>query len=469
MNISPSNEANQLRLELTNLQLQSATFRNDLKQDHRVVKSIQSRTEEIEKRLMELDASFIQTQVSIARQRLETARQKENQIAGYFEEQRKIATGLNVQMAKYTMLQSAWEQTKNLCDILDGRIKEINITEDTGALNITILEVARAEDRPTSPKKGRILSVSLILGIMIGLAVSLIQDLLDHRLRSAEDISRTIGLPVLGIIPAMSSRENIVSRGTKVSRESMSSIAEAYRTIRTAIYFGSPNEQAKTILITSPAPGDGKSTFTSNLAITMAQAGQQVLLVDADFRKPTLHKIFEISPDKGLSNVLLSEDTLDKAIHHSTIDRLDILPCGPLPSNPSEILNSSGFVDILSSLANQYDRLIIDSPPVMPVTDARILGAQCDLTIIVLRAGKSTRKAGKQARDVLLSVGAHLLGVVVNAVPQRRDSYGYYSGYGYSEYGYSAYGYGQKNGDESHPVRSHKHILPVVRPMEAES
>jgi capsular exopolysaccharide synthesis family protein len=459
MNISESNEANQMRTELTGLQLQLVTFRHDLNQDHRAVKAIQARIEEIEKRLADLEANYIHTHIALARQRLTTAMQKEKQIAGYLEEQRNLASSLNIQMAKYTMLQSAWEQTKKLCDILDNRIKEINITEDTGALNITILEVARAESKPTFPKKGKIISMAFFLGILLGLTTSLIQDFLDHRLRNADDISRTIRLPVLGIVPAMSSRESIAARGTKVHQESSSVIAEAYRTIRTAIYFGAPQQHTKTILITSPSPGDGKSTFTSNLAITMAQAGQHILIIDADFRKPILHKIFEIDPNIGFTNLLSSPNALEDNIHHTSINGLDILPCGPIPSNPSEILNSTEFGEIIDRLTSRYDRVIIDSPPVMPVTDARILGAQCDLTIMILRADKSIRKTTLQARDGLLSVGAHLLGVVVNAVPQRRNSYGYYSGYGYGDYGYC---YGEKPyGDTSH-AHQQKHILSAV-------
>jgi capsular exopolysaccharide synthesis family protein len=213
-------------------------------------------------------------------------------------------------------------------------------------------------------------------------------------------------------------------------------VAEAYRTVRTAIYFGVPDPKSKTLLVTSPSPGDGKTTMASNLAIAIAQSGRRVLLIDADTRKPMMHKIFNLADEVGLSSVLLGEAKLDKAIQKTGAPNLEVLPCGPLPPNPSEILNSQAFLDLVNSLCLQYDQIVIDSPPVEPVTDARILAASCDTTVLVLRAEKSTRRLSAHARDALIGVGANLLGVIVNAVPRGQGGYTYYSGYGYYHYGY---------------------------------
>jgi len=221
----------------------------------------------------------------------------------------------------------------------------------------------------------------------------------------------------------------------------MSDVAEAYRTIRTAVYFGVPHGTAKTLLVTSPAPGDGKTTLASNLAIAMAQAGNKILLVDADFRKPMQHKIFELDKKIGLSTVLAGEADLAHAIHKTEVNGLEVLPCGPIPANPSEILNSQMFADVLSELVGRYDHVVIDSPPVMPVTDSRILAASCDCTILALRAEKSTRKSAVYARDTLRSVGSRILGVVVNDVPRKKGIYGYY----YTEAEVYTYGYGASN------------------------
>jgi capsular exopolysaccharide synthesis family protein len=264
---------------------------------------------------------------------------------------------------------------------------------------------------------------------------------MDQKLRSAEEISAVLDMPVLGVVPSMSKKESVVTRGQVVHKDSGSPASEAYRTIRTAVFFGAPKGEAKTILVTSPAPADGKTTLVSNLAIAMAQAGQKVLILDGDFRKPAQHKIFEVDfQDRGLSSTLAGTTTLEDAIWSTEIKGLDLLPCGPDVPNPSEILNSETFAKLLEQLSSKYDRVIIDSPPVMPVTDAQILAAICDVTLLVLRAEKSTRKMSQQARDGLLSVGAHVLGVVVNDVP-KKGHYGYYSSYGYY---YGEYSYGHK-------------------------
>jgi capsular exopolysaccharide synthesis family protein len=272
--------------------------------------------------------------------------------------------------------------------------------------------------------------------------LALLREFTDQRLRSADDVKHALQLPILGVVPHIQDARTPSTRGLTLHNEPMSDVAEAYRTVRTSVYFGVPQGSVKTLLVTSPAPGDGKTTLASNLAVAMAQAGNRILLLDADFRKPMQHKIHEITTKIGLSSVLAGEATLDQAIHHSRVQGLDVLPCGPIPANPSEILNSQMFADTLDELCDKYDLILLDSPPVMPVTDARILAASADATVLALRAEKSTRKGAIYARDVLRSVGSRLLGVVINDVPRRKGVYGYY----YSEAQYYSYGYGNKPG-----------------------
>ncbi len=296
------------------------------------------------------------------------------------------------------------------------------------------------------------MAMALVLGLMLGGGLALGRDWMDERLRSVEEISATVGAAVLGVVPHMFKKNSTpAQRGQQVHLEPQSAEAEAYRTIRTAIYFGVPSGQAKTLLITSPAPGDGKTTMVSNLAIAMAQAGQRTLILDGDFRNPNQHKIFEIESDGGLSNVLAGRGQLSDFIQRTKVEGLEVLPCGPIPPNPSEMLNSQAFVNILEELSGKYDHVLIDSPPVMPVTDARILGAMTDVTLLVLRAEKSTRKAAEQSRDGLLSVGASILGVVVNDVPRRgRGGYGYYGRY----HSYYPYRYGRKDQPKQSPAET---------------
>jgi succinoglycan biosynthesis transport protein ExoP len=268
-----------------------------------------------------------------------------------------------------------------------------------------------------------------------------LRDLLDSRLRSVEEIAAVLQLPVLGAVPYFGDRQEASQAGRLVTLSPRSTAAESIRTLRTALHFGLAVRDVKAIVVTSPSPSDGKSTVASNLAIAMAQADQKVLLIDADLRRPTQHEIFEINGARGLSSVLTDRRPVEEAIIHLPADGLDILPCGSCPSNPVELLNNGFFADVLNKLREKYDRIIIDSPPVMPVADARVIAALGDATLLVLRAERSTRRLAMAARNELWRVRATRIGVVVNGVPLRRQgSYGYGYGYGYGEYGYESYG-----------------------------
>ena len=435
LNISLDRETTELASKLEQLEDGLTNRLRQVARGHPAIAAFESDINRLKAQIAEMDTKFAKAHLAVVEQEYYAAKEREEQIKKYYDDQRQQAFDLNEQLAQYTILQSDWEQTKRDCDILDDRIKEINVTEDVGALNISILEAAHPATSPSSPQKTKYMALALVLGIMLGGALALLRDLMDQKLHSAEEISTVLGVPVLGVVPSMSKRESVTERGRKVYLDSKSSWAEAYRTIRTAVFFGAPVGEAKTILVTSPAPSDGKTTLVSNLAIAMAQAGQNTLIIDADFRKPMQHNVFEINHDAcGLISVLAGAIKLQEAIQSTKIKGLDILSRGPDVPNPSEILNSNSFAKVLKLLSNKYDRIIIDSPPVTPVTDAQILAAICDITLMVLRADKSTRKLSQQARDGLLSVGAHVLGAIVNDVP-RKSRYGYYNSSG-QYYGY---------------------------------
>lgn len=345
----------------------------------------------------------------------------------------------NEESVKLQTIESQIRRLEGEVTGLDAQIRGLDLTQDADfAANITIMERAPegGPADPVSPKYAVTLASALVAGLLLGAATAFLRDWMDQRLRSAEEIKQVLGVPVLGAIPHILRARTPTERGQVVYLEPMSDVAESYRTVRTAVYFGVPAGSVKTLLITSPQPGDGKTTLASNLAIAMAQAGNRVMLLDADFRKPMLHKVFEITRGIGVSNVLAGDKTLDEAVHATPIEGLSVMACGPIPSNPSEILNSQSFHELVEQLKQQHDIVVIDSPPILPVTDARILAASCDLTLMALRAEKSTRKTAVYARDVLLSVGAHLLGVVVNDVPRRHSSYGYYRDSFIYAYGY---------------------------------
>jgi polysaccharide biosynthesis transport protein len=334
---------------------------------------------------------------------------------------------------EYIHLQSEISRLQPILSQYDTRMTELRMRAELSKElnNISIIEPGSPPRGPSSPKPLQTLVIVFVFALLLGAGLALLREHMDGRIRSPDEVQALIGLPILGVVPHMSGRRTAVARAMAVHLDPRSSVAEAYRSIRTAIYFGSGSVQARTLLISSPEPGDGKTTNASNLAIAIAQTGRSVLLLDADFRKPTQHKNLDVKDAVGLSSVLAGIAPLDQAIQHTGVEGLDILPCGAIPENPSEILNSQEFGDLVDRLALKYDYILFDSPPVNLVADARILGAVCDGTILVLRSGQSTRRGAEHARNALLGVGTNILGVIVNDASR---------GKGYEAYGGAYYG-----------------------------
>ena len=420
--ISPSDERAGLASELEELQLRLADRLQQVKSGHPAVAALESKIAHIEEQIADLDAQFAQAELAaaqnelaLAEQRYLAAREKEEEIAKHFEDQRQQTIELNEQLAEYTVLQLEYDQTRRLCDILDDRIKEENVTEDVGALNITILEVARPADRPSKPQKAKDIATASFLGLMLGAGLALLREATDRRLRSVKEVSAVLGMPVLGAVPPTKRRQSLADQGQKVLLDSESHAAEAYRMIRTSVFFGTRKHRAKTILVTSPGAGAGKTILVSNLAIAMAQAGHKTLILDANFRNPMQHHVFEthMNGDRGLISVLSGDSTLEEAIRPTGVEELDLLPCGSQLLNASEVLSSSAFAELLEDLSNRYSHIVIDSPPAVPFTDPQILSAICNATLLVVRAEKSTRDDSQEARDGLRNAGGRILGAVI--------------------------------------------------------
>ncbi|HEX8914674.1 MAG TPA: polysaccharide biosynthesis tyrosine autokinase, partial [Humisphaera sp.] len=355
----------------------------------------------------------------------------------------KVVDGLQAQLAeiiavrnRYDQLQNELQRTQKLLDQLDARIKELDVTGDA-PLNITILEVARAEDKPAYPRRLLTVALAVVVGMTLGSAAAVGAEWLDNRVRTPDEVSELLDLPVLAVVPVSADERG---KGGKADRDRRviaapgSAAAEAYRGLRTALHFGATDRRVRTILVTSAGPGDGKSTTAANLAVALAKAGRRVLLVDADLRKPVQHTVFAAAAGTGLSDVLAyGLEALPEAVRPTDVPGLSLLPCGSIPPNPSELLNAEALPALLDAAADAYDLVVIDSAPVLAVSDARIIAAQCDATLMVVRALKSTRRGSVQACNSLLHVGARMTGVVMNAVPSTREIYGtgYYGGYGY--------------------------------------
>jgi succinoglycan biosynthesis transport protein ExoP len=434
---------------------------------HPRVKLLKDSLDEMKEELVAKQAAIIESYVESIRQQYDLLDHKRSELQAAYDRQFEAATRVSALGVQLAALQDALTRTEGMCDILEERIKEVSLTDNLGAMQVSILETAGVSTLPTYPDRTRFLAIGILSGGLCGFGLAWLRDLLDHRLRSVDEVADVLQLPVLGMVPHLGPTRHAFHVGRLVAHAPRSQVAEAMRTLRTALHFGLAGQDAKTIAVTSPLPGDGKSTIASNLAIAMAQADQKVLIIDADMRKPTQHQIFEVEPVKGLASVLADRRPAADAIIPSGVDSLDLLPCGPLPSNPVELLNNGFFAELLEELKGRYDKIIIDSPPVMPVADARVIAAVSDSTLLVLRAESSTRRVSLGARNELWRVRATRLGVVVNGVPTRKQSsYGYGHSYGYGD---SQYGYGHSDDDNKlpSPRRKKSRALPAPQPTPA--
>ncbi len=300
-----------------------------------------------------------------------------------------------------------------------------------------LLSPAKVPARAFDPNIKRSGALGLAVGILLGLGLALLLDYLDNRVRGEEDLERISGhLPMVGLIPTVSGWRNRKSAQVATIDEPSSSAAEAYRALRTSIQFLGLDRSFRTLQITSPVSGEGKTTTLVNLAVALAKAGQRVVLVDCDLRRPRIHEFFGLDPEVGFTSVLVGDASLSSALQRVPgVANLLVLTAGPIPPNPSELLSGRRTIEILATLQADADVVLIDSPPVLPVSDAAALSTRVDGTLVVVNANTTTRKQLVRTLDLLRQVEAAVVGIVLNRAGGKRwgyDAYGYRYGYGYS-------------------------------------
>lgn len=359
-----------------------------------------------------------------------------------------------VRLAKieYDKLAAKAEEDKMYYDKVAKRIAETDITREIGLNNVQILDQAITPKKPVRPNVVLNVLIGFVLSIVLGIAVALGVDLLDASIKDRMDVEGVLKVPFLGTIPNYQQNANSgeeeetpltdEQRDLYVHYRPNSAAAEAARSVRTNILFMRPNSQLRTLLITSAVPREGKSSTSATIAVTLAAASGKVILVDTDLRKPRLHKVFGLpSGVGGVTGYLLSGEKVDKFVCKTPTTGLDFLPCGPVPPNPSELLHTDRFRQMVTELTELYDTVIFDSSPVEIVADALVLASICDGTIVVAHAGKSRRDAVLSTVTALRSVKANILGVVLSRSAQRGVGYGYYYGYGLRRNARYAYRY----------------------------
>jgi capsular exopolysaccharide synthesis family protein len=387
---------------------------------------------------------------------LSVINRQEGGLSGLFEAARKRAFEVNLLEIEYNRLKRAKDNNEKLYSLVLERTKESDLARMLRVNNIRLIDPPLRPGAPIRPQVPFNISVGIFVGLLLGLAAAMGRAMIDRTVKTPDDVEKEVGLTFIGLLPEINEEKRLgPTYGKKRSRKDrmlpsaikrpelivheyrMSGIAEAARTVRTNLLFMAPDHPFKTLLVTSAGPAEGKTTVACCIAIAMAQAGQRVVIMDCDLRKPRLHRIFGKDSKVGVTTALLDPD-IDHCILETEVPNLWVVPAGPIPPNPAEILHSERFKAFLEQMQGRFDRVILDSPPIVPVTDGVVLSTLVDGTILVVRAFKTTKDLARHALRALLDVGANVAGTVLNAVNLNKGEYKYSQYYYYRRDGYYA-------------------------------
>lgn len=371
---------------------------------------------------------------------LSAVSRQEGGLRALFGASNKKALELNLLEIEYNRLRRSKENTEKMFQLVLERTKESDLSRMMRVNNLHAIDRPLLPRSPIRPRPLINMVFGTAAGIFIGLLAALARGMMDRSIKTPEDVERELGLNFLGLLPQIDpsdpqpgtkkkkkrsrlpARQGIVNNELAVHQFPASGTAEAARAIRTNLLFMSPDQPFKTLLITSSGPAEGKTTVASSIAIAMAQAGHKVVLVDCDLRRPRVHRIFGKTSEFGVTTALIGQALGDETLS-TEVPNLNVIPAGPIPPNPAELLHSDRFKRFLAELQQRYDRVIIDSPPVVAVTDAAVLSTIVDGTLLVVRAFVTTRDLARHGARALTDVGGKIAGVVLNAVDFGRHEY----------------------------------------------
>jgi capsular exopolysaccharide synthesis family protein len=369
--------------------------------------------------------------IEMVKSEYELAQAKEQDISELLATAKNSAVHLNEKSVQYGILKREVETNRKIYDALVAKIKEQGVAGQNQSINVWVVEQAVTPEAPAKPRKGRNLMLGLVLGLMGGVGLCFFIEYFDNTIKSPDDVQDRFGLPVLGLVMQQTDKNNPIETVSLKSGDA--SIVEGFKTIRTAVMLSAADQPPKSVLITSMAPGEGKTTMAINLAVTIAQVGKQVLLVDADLRRARLHKIFGLPNDVGLTTFLAGASDGNITVK-GPMPNLSIITAGPNAPNPSELLTSQRFEELFGAMSAKFDVVIFDSAPVMAVTDTLILSRLVDGAVVVARAGKTTYEMINGGLTKLQEMSASVFGVVVNGVQvKQREYYNYYQYHYYGE------------------------------------
>lgn len=396
--------------------------------DHRVIRQMDAQIAAAKQQLEELRterlrerwADFretVNTSYESVRHALFLAREKQARAEAALQDQDRM-------LFEYTNLEAEIEQKLDYREQVAEYIRSLErVKAQKNAVNVSISQEPTTPLERSSPSL-LLAPIGLLLALTVALCLGVGLELLDTSVRTSQDILRHVNVPMLGMVPDTNDEEVAIKRVETAVRDAPHSmVAEAFRRIRTALYYSAPADRQRSVVITSPRPEDGKTAVACNLAMAIAAGGRRVLLIDANLRRPAIHRVFSQVADKGLTNLLVGEEPLAAHVAQSGVAKLDVLGAGPTPPNPAELLASGRFRAILQEAMAAYDQVVLDAPPVLLASDALVTGAACDGVILVVRARLNTRGAARRAALMVQDVGAHLFGAVLNAAQVTRGGY----------------------------------------------
>jgi polysaccharide biosynthesis transport protein len=442
-------QTNEIEAKLVELRQKRAQLLVEATEEAPEVKEVDQQITELDKQLKDLRSRKSATLLTNLHTRYQQTLEREQSLRKAFEQQRAQTLSQNEAAINYRIIQQEIETNKSLLNGLLQGAKENDVVLAGKPNNISIVDYALTPDSAVGPNRARTVIAAFFLSIGLGLGLALFFEYLDDTVHSTEEVERVLHLPALAVIPSVGSatRRRVLSSSTALQKpngngngnsellmnvDGRSPLAEAYRHLRTSVLLSTAGRAPKSLLVTSSLPGEGKTTTAVNTAISLAQTGASVVIIDADMRRPRLQNIFDMRGNEGLSSILssdVSETDMLAMIKNDEESGLNVLTSGPIPPNPAELLGSDQMRRLLVALQANYTHVVVDSPPVSSFTDGVLISTMVDGVLLVVHGGKSSRHIVRRSKQLLNDVGAKIFGVVLNNVNLQSHDYYYYQSY----------------------------------------
>lgn len=435
-----SQQVARLTQELEGLKGRFGGRHEAVRQSQAALQAVQNDLEAQQKTVL---VELVQQQAAVLQNNYNRPRESEAELLDKVAEARSAAIRIGQRAAEYRQREDEFRRLQDLLHTVSDGLERMRIAAALSRPNIQIAQMPSIPFDPTEPRTTLYSMAAIIFSLMIGVGLSIALELMDTRIRTPAEVARQVGVPLLGSVPDLAEDDRL-SLDTNLAlvsyRSPESLLAEAFRQLRTNLLFTS-DQPIKSVLVTSPNPGDGKSTVAANIAIAMARSGNKVLLVEANFRRPALARLFDVPDALGLSNVLVGMNSASEAIQATAVENLDLLVGGATPPSPADLLGSPAMWRFLDERKKNYDRVIVDGAPILVVADSHLLAEIVDGVVLVLRANENTRGMAQRGTRMILSLKAKLLGAVLNGVRATKGGYfreAYQAYYDYAGSGSSA-------------------------------